>query len=237
MRSVSELKYPYPKDVRRILGMVFGGIGVVMLVVAGIGVTARVSSLSDQIRTAGTVVDLREARDDNTYAPVVEFITAAQERITITSSVFSSPSAYDIGERVEVAYDPADPRDGSIVGFGLWLWQLIVGGIGLIFVALGTAFFVFVQRRRRVIDRLIEQGTAVIGTVLDVISDYSQQVNSRHPYRVIVGLTNPQTGAPMQVRSDPIWQDPRYSLPSTLTVWVDPKDPDENLVDLSFLPR
>lgn len=237
MRPVSELKYPYPKDVRRILGVIFGGIGVVMLVVAGIGVAATVSSLADRTHTTGTVVDLREARGDNTYAPVVEFRTAADERITISSSVFSSPSAYDIGERVEVAYDPADPRGGSIVGFGLWLWQLIVGGIGLIFFVLGTTFLVFVQHRRRVIDRLIEQGEAVIGTVLDVISDYSQQINNRHPFRVLVGLTNPQTGTPMQVRSDPIWQDPRYSLPPTLTVWVDSKDPTNHLVDLSFLPR
>ncbi|MFC7620151.1 DUF3592 domain-containing protein [Microlunatus sp. GCM10028923] len=72
------------------------------------------------------------------YHPVVEITAASGERIRFTSEVGSDPARYGTGDSVPVRYRPHDPHDATIDGFvELWMLPTIVGGIGLVFLAVG----------------------------------------------------------------------------------------------------
>lgn len=63
----------------------------------------------------GIVIGLDESNTDgsSTYSPVVEF-TANGQTYTFESDNASSPPAYQVGETVNVRYDPADPNTAQI---------------------------------------------------------------------------------------------------------------------------
>jgi hypothetical protein len=92
-------------------------------------------------RATGTVIDLSEETDsegDVTYHPVVRFTTAEGRTVEfVSSSGASSRVSRSVGDRVEVLYDPDDPKDAQLSGFfDLWLFPIV-------FAAVGVAFSVF----------------------------------------------------------------------------------------------
>ena len=65
----------------------------------------------------------------------------------ITNAVASSPPAYDVGEHVEVIYQPNDPENARIDSFAeSWLLPLVLGVFGTVF--LGFALAIFRSRRQ-----------------------------------------------------------------------------------------
>jgi len=65
--------------------------------------------------TEGIVTGLDESNTDgsSTYSPIVEF-TVNGQTYTFESGNASSPPAYQVGETVNVRYDPADPNTAQI---------------------------------------------------------------------------------------------------------------------------
>ena len=67
------------------------------------------------------------------------------ESVKFTSKFGSRPAPYDIGDGVDVLYDPKDPRDARIDSFrGLWLGAAIAGSLGLFFA--GIAWLIWIGR-------------------------------------------------------------------------------------------
>jgi len=93
-----------------------------------------------------TVVEfaqVRMLRDPNTLlAPVFEFVSEDGRKVRKQSRNASAPPAHAIGDTVMVWYDPAQPEQADIVGeAGAWVLGSIC--LGLLFVAVGIAVFVF----------------------------------------------------------------------------------------------
>ena len=91
--------------------------------------------VTDAERSTGTVIDLDSQMSDGdiVYYPEVRFTTAEGRTVEFKSSSGSS-SPPDVGDRVEVLYDPDDPRDAQLSGFfSLWLWPIACGGLGIAF--------------------------------------------------------------------------------------------------------
>lgn len=67
------------------------------------------------IVTTGTVIGMEESNTDGSsaYSPIVEF-SANGQTYTFESNNASSPPAYQVGETVNVRYDPADPGTAQI---------------------------------------------------------------------------------------------------------------------------
>lgn len=143
------------------VGLIFGFVGVVLLVV-GISLGGNtISFLSNSTVTSGTVVDSekrtscsRSSRDRTQTCttsdyPVVVFTTAEGEEIRFTSAAGSSPPRYLVGDQVQVRYPPGRPRAATIDGFvELWLGALITTGLGVIFTGIGTGLLVHHFRKR-----------------------------------------------------------------------------------------
>jgi hypothetical protein len=81
-------------------------------------------------RTTGNVVRLDESDSGEggccVYSPVIEFVAGGQT-FTFESGNASDPPAYDVGEKVRVLYDPANPETAQIDSFfERWLFPIII---------------------------------------------------------------------------------------------------------------
>jgi uncharacterized protein DUF3592 len=98
--------------------------------------------LANAISADGVVIGLEERWDSDdggyTYYPRVRFQTEGGQFHEFTGDVGSSPPSFDIGETVEVLFDPAAPASARIDSFmQLWFVSLILGAIGVVFTAVG----------------------------------------------------------------------------------------------------
>jgi hypothetical protein len=80
--------------------------------------------------TTGTVVSLDESSDSEggccVYSPVIEF-EANDQTYTFEGDNASYPPAYEVGEQVNVIYDPKDPNTAQINKWmERWLFPLII---------------------------------------------------------------------------------------------------------------
>jgi len=73
---------------------------------------------------------------------LIIFETETGEKVEFIDGVRSQPARFDPEDRVRILYSPDDPTDAMVRGFfGLWGGATIVGGIGSVFLFIGTIFF------------------------------------------------------------------------------------------------
>lgn len=191
-------------------------------------------------RASGVVVDLEyrrssESGGSGTYAPVVEWTDPHGRAQRLVGETASNPPSYSRGERVNVLYEPWTPENARIDDFSnRSLAQLILGGMGAIFTALGAGLAWAVVASRRQAARLRASGVPIQATFLESYRDTGTTINGRHPYRVAAQGTHPATGRLCRFESDPIWVDPSATLTAKgVRVLVDPASEKDYLVDLS----
>jgi len=142
-----------------ILRLVFGAVAVVLCAVAWLLHHNTASFIASASRTQGEVmrllyVESSKRNESGTWKPLVRFTAPSGEIIEFAPSSSSSPPGYEVGEKVDVFFDPNDPQDAMLDGFfSLWGGALITGGLGLVFLLM-TAMLLFVPatgpaRRRR----------------------------------------------------------------------------------------
>jgi len=128
----------------RVLPLIFLLVGVGLLTAATRYWIRTRAFLGTAAETVGEVVALEEeppseAGDPQTYRPVVSFPIGPSQWVSFASLAHSNPPEYEVGASVRVLYDPARPQDARIRSFtSLWLPLAVLGGLGLIFTALGT---------------------------------------------------------------------------------------------------
>jgi hypothetical protein len=119
------------------------GLGIAYL---GWNVRARtLDFIADSSRAAGSVVEMQTRQDsdgDTLFYPVVEFTTAEGETIEFRSSTGSNPPRFEVGEEVEVLYDPLLPENARVSSFvDLWLFPTILLAFGGVFLLFGVIGF------------------------------------------------------------------------------------------------
>lgn len=204
------------------------------------------SFLAGAVHAQGTVVDFD--RNDSTdshghrsvsYYPVVQFADAGGRRIEFTSNSGSNPPAYSRGEAVEVLYHADAPDKARINGFmSLWFGPLLVGGMGVLFTAIGAAMIVVPIRRKRLEADLKIHGVPIEAQFESVEQNTSMKVNGQSPWRVLAQWLDPATSQVHVFKSDNLWFDPSaYIKDRKINVFMDRTDPKKYYVDLSFLPK
>lgn len=83
------------------------------------------------VTTTGTVVRLEESDSAEggccVYSPVIEFTANDDRTYTFEGDTASDPPAYDVGEEVNVLYDPNDPDTAQINKWTeRWLFPMII---------------------------------------------------------------------------------------------------------------
>lgn len=127
-----------------ILPLIFLLCGIGLLIGATSHLRRTRAFLATAVETTGQVVALEEEPPTEpgercTYRPVVSFEIGSTQRGRFESIAHSNPPEYEVGATVRVLYDPRRPNDARIRSFtSLWLLGIILGGLGLIFTALGA---------------------------------------------------------------------------------------------------
>src|SRR5687768_6517911 len=108
-----------------VFGTILALIGLILLTVCGFIYYNEQQFLNKAISAPGIVTQMGESRSSKgspTYYPIVEFTDQAGQKTIFSSSYSSSPPAYEVGETVEVLYEPGKPSQAEIKGFfSQWL--------------------------------------------------------------------------------------------------------------------
>lgn len=164
-----------------VMGLIFGAAAVVLTVqtsafLASAQPTTGVVTALDKQRVhtsadESTRQSERTRRGRYTYHPVVTFDVDG-EQYTFTGRAGSDPPSYDVGEQVDVLYNPVRPDEGRIAGgFGYWL-EVSFGVAAVVLVVVGGVLLVVRARsaaRRRRADSAAVEGDAdrAARTVID----------------------------------------------------------------------
>lgn len=113
-----------------VMGVLFAG-------VAGILFYQDYALETNGVQVEGTVISLLMSQDDDgstSYAPVVRFTSQGGREFTFTGTVYSSPPAYQTGQKVTVLYPIDRPGDAKVKGEGSLLMIIfgIVGGFEIL---------------------------------------------------------------------------------------------------------
>jgi len=188
----------------------------------------------------GTVIEMipKRSKDSTTYSPVVSFTTKSGQQITYTSSTSSNPPSYDVGENVQIFYDPANPNDAEINGFfSLWLGVIILGFIGIVFFLIGSLGVLFRYLKNKKAQNLRETGKPISAKFTQVQLNTNQTLNGRNPFQILSQWQDPKTDELYVFKSESIWFDPtEFVKTDTVRVFIDPENPKDYVMDISFLP-
>ena len=123
----------------------FALIGVVMVIAAILLSVNEQQFISKATKVSGTVSSLVtsvDSKNNTNYRPVVDFTTVDGKSYSYTSNISSSPSQYQVGDKVDVYYDPTDPSQ-VVIGGATGTVFLLVGGLGVAFALIGTLTVIF----------------------------------------------------------------------------------------------
>lgn len=126
----------------KIVGPVFGLIGLIAIGAAIYFGINRWNFLERAESTEGIVTDYRASTDDDgtTYYPIVEFKSPYSNNIfTFQHDVGSSTPSYSKGAMVSVLFDPNNEQD-AIIDEGIWNWfgPILISVLGLSFFFVGS---------------------------------------------------------------------------------------------------
>jgi hypothetical protein len=231
-----------PVDTFKLVGIIFSVVGVSLLAGGGYAGQSTYSFLGRVQSAPGRVVELMRSgssRDGTTYSPVVEYEGPDSRTIRFTGSVASSPPSYTVGERVTVLYDPTMPEAAKIDSFlDKWFLPVLLGGMGLVFTAIGQALLWTRLLRSRRNEWLKRHGRRTPTRFQGVSRNNSVEVNGRSPYRILTQWLDPATNAVHAFQSEDIWFDPtEFVRRDTLDVLIDPANPKRYWMDTTFLPK
>jgi hypothetical protein len=203
-------------------------------------------------RATGRVVGYETARSREGRLSrflIVGFEAADGEEVEFRSGIDASSRPNEVGDPVQVLYDPRNPYRAYIKAFdSLWLGPMILLLLGLFLAGLSSFILVISRggdRRVRAAERLREEtarrlrsrGRRLRTRVDQVAPALGSDGTGRHPYKIVSQWHDPGTDEVHVFESEPIWFDPRAYLPEMVFVYVDPEDPKVYHMDTSFLPR
>jgi hypothetical protein len=136
------------------LSRIFGGIGILMLAVGAFLVVQEQTFLGHAVPTSATVFSLvpgRNSSGEPVQCPVVAFTAANGQTIDYEASDFcANPPRYQVGQPIQVLYDPQNPSEVQFSGFvGEFGLAALLTLLGLPLFLLGVWMFFWVRRLGR----------------------------------------------------------------------------------------
>jgi len=224
-----------------LLSIIFFLIGIGMLIGGIFAYRSNQQFLQSSLKSTGTVtgLDLKHSSDSSSYYPVVQFRTLENQVINFKSSVGSNPASYQVGETVEVNYNPTNPNSAKINDFtSNWLTVLILGLMGSVFSFLGLILPVNTIRLSRKKKWLLENGKRISSEFQKIEINKSFSVNGRHPYMIVSQWHDVETQTIHIFESENIWYNPeKFVNNKTIDVLVDSKNYKKYCMDINFLPK
>lgn len=127
-----------------VVGAIFAAIGIGILGLAFYLYSTQESFIAKGIKVPGTVIDnIVGGEDNDVYFPLVEYKSRDGEQRRFTASTGSTPPMHNVGETVEVIYNPDEPDDAQINSpFDLWFGAGLCAFLGAVFTLVGVGITV-----------------------------------------------------------------------------------------------
>jgi Protein of unknown function (DUF3592) len=230
-------------NIRRLVIIVFFGLGMLCLLIAGWSFKSTYSFVSSAVFAKGTLVGYedrftrdRDGATHHMYAPRFRFVTRDGQDVEVVSRQ-SFSWRNDVGSPVAVLYPPGDPQSAELDSWWQWMISAIFGLGGSCALVVGIVLFGRMQRASRRRSELLMHGTPIQARVVGVELNTSITYNGRSPWRVLCQWQDPADARMYVFASDDIWFDPTEYIPQgAIRVLIDPANPASYYVDLSFLP-
>lgn len=222
-----------------ILSTVFGVLALCAVIAGGIvGVHTAVFA-HNGVRTEARVVEIIQDQGANIHqrgvanggTPVWEYVVNGQSHRLYGDD--TAPLAHDIGDTQTVIYNPNHPDSAQFAGVGAYILSFILGGIGIVVLAVFVPMFVIGRRGQSRIRRLRTTGSTIWGTVTSMQLNTNVEVNGRSPLRVTATWLD---GSGNEHRSTGEALVTNLSIGDRALVRYDPNNPQDSFVDLDANP-
>lgn len=104
------------------------------------------SLVSQGVKTTANVVSFETSQGENNtlYKPTFEYTDKFLNKRTFESSIASSPPAYEIGEKVQIIYNPKNYDTVKTISFwGLYRGSVILAMIAAPFLIIGGSYLLY----------------------------------------------------------------------------------------------
>ena len=151
----------YVGPIFTVIGTLFAAIGIYFALDAFEFAGQARTTMGEVIHVETRVSRDSDGRRSTTYQPTLRYMAANGQTYEAETHISSSGYDYDIGERMEILYDPADLTEVRINGFfSLYIFPIAFTFGGLLFAAIGI--FVWRSKRR---GRVLSVGQTIERTV------------------------------------------------------------------------
>ncbi|MCC7118282.1 MAG: DUF3592 domain-containing protein [Anaerolineales bacterium] len=126
-----------------IIGIVFPLVGGLLFVIGAFLFIRTRIFLGKAQETKGTVTQMvyrRSSKGGGGYSPVYEFRTIDGQTITGRDNLSTNPPMFQVGQTIDVLYDPANPNNARIKKWmSLYFTSVLLCGMGATFGCTGLA--------------------------------------------------------------------------------------------------
>jgi cytochrome c oxidase assembly protein Cox11 len=121
-------------------------VGIALLSYSFVLFRRALASLSNGIKTIGTVIEHEKIYDSQTrrylYKPIFQFRTATNQDVVFKYNSASTPARFDIGEEVPVIYNPEKPSEAMACTYGgVFIWTILAMSASMPFIVIGAGYF------------------------------------------------------------------------------------------------
>ncbi len=214
--------------VEKLMGIVFGSIGLVMLTIGIVIAIVQISFINSAEEVYATITDISGGERSGTEFTYTYDGEEYEEWLSVYSSTFHR------GDKVKVYVDKENPRRVEPASF-LFFPVYITGGIGAVFFAFGFMFFMIAKSQNKKKKRLMAEGRKLYAEVTGGSMNFNYRVNGRHPFKLECQYTDTYTGAVYLFSSDNTWVDPNLYIGKQVVVYADSTDFSKYYVDMDSL--
>ena len=227
------------KSMLIIIGSIFALLGFIFTAVGVISLIKDMSFMRNAETTDAVITDIESehygsGEDRKTRHTVwVEYTVDGTDYSEVLNEMTDNySSSMREGKSIKVYYDPDNPSDVRTVSYVL---EIVFFSLGLPFLIVGVIFAAVNISAKKKIKRLIQNGEAVTGKIINVRMNVNVRINNMHPYKADCEVINPFDGQRYLYSSGNITYDIRNFTGEDVTVYIDRKNPKNYYVDVEGL--
>lgn len=167
------------------------------------------------------------------YSPTILYTSLDGKQHSFTAES-SAAYAYQVGDQVEVYYEPGKPEETEIKSSSQWVAAWGMSGIGLLLVVIGVSYLVKAIKEEKLYQWLVLHGKKITTNIYSIRQDPSQRLKEgATPYVIYTQWRDPVTSQVHVFKSECMWYDPSAFVPASIDVLVDPYNYKRFHMDLS----
>ena len=221
--------------VARLIGFIFGGIGLLQVLIALVFGINTVLAISSSTTANGVVIDGGDTSGGRKVTALIEFTASNGQVVRFRSAIASNPPEFQTGQQVKVYYKTSDPAGSAMVDslISLWFWTGLFGILGLVFLVVGLVGLAIWYGGLRKKRWLLQYGQRIPAVVTEVRMNTHVHNMGKSPYYVLARSRETMNSVAPVFKSGNFWNLPGTITPGAdVSVLVDPNNYRRYYVDV-----